>query len=174
MNQAITRSKVDNGDVSEWFEHIGGADAADEQHEYFMQYVGKYLNIIKSKKIAHASTYKYVYYLSDGSSFARTSSNNSQDWIYSPGDLEVCYKKHPGGISGIGNAVGTCAFAFMFSSDEGFRTYDYAWNGTEASLKNGIYYACYSTTTWHAYCTRLIQYNGWKIPDDYPYRVKYK
>ncbi len=164
INQAVTRSKAENGDVQNWFEDIYGSNVADKQHEYFMQYIGKYLNIIKTEE----RTTGNIYYLSDGSSFAlSTGLTNGRDWVYSPGDLKVCLQKY-----GNNNRkyLGICAFAFMFTSDRGFRTYDAGWNGTETQLKNNNHFGCYNGS-WHTYCTRLIQYNGWKIPDDYPYRV---
>ena len=49
------------------------------------------------------------------------------------------------------------------------------WDGTEASLRNHAEYGCSTENKKHSlYCTKLIHYYGWKIPDDYPYRVHYR
>ncbi|MBP3925053.1 type II secretion system protein [bacterium] len=166
MNQAVARSKAENGDVQNWFEDIYGTstDVRQKRDEYFIQYIGKYLNIIKTEERSMGK----IYYLSDGSSFSLINGNaNGRDWVYSPGDLNICMQKNANSYY---NYIGTCGFAFLFYNDSGFRTYDFDWNGTENSLKNHTSFGCYSGS-WHAYCTRLIQYNGWKIPDDYPYRI---
>lgn len=41
------------------------------------------------------------------------------------------------------------------------------WDGTIDSLKQGQESSCYDGTA--EYCTKLIQLNNWKIPDDYPW-----
>ena len=170
MNQAVLRSKADNGDVSGWFEDIYGNSTSqrEKRNEFFMQYIGKYLNIVKTEEYGMWT----IYYLPEGGSFSLTSPlSNGRDWMFSPGDLKLCLQQNQNICK---NIMGSCAFAFIFSSagNGHFRAYDYAWTGTEDSLKNSTSLGCYSSSGWPAYCTRLIQYNGWKIPDDYPYRLK--
>ena len=41
----------------------------------------------------------------------------------------------------------------------------------EETLKQGLW-GCKSTGNNPTYCTALIQLNGWKIPKDYPFKVK--
>ncbi len=172
MNQAVARSKAENGDVQNWFDDTYGA-GVNKNHEFFMQYIGKYLNIVKTEQYDLSVRPRTIYYLSDGSSFALNDANgNGRDWTFSPGNLKVCLQKHSGGVNNLGDAMGTCAFAFFFNSDSGFISYSYAWDGTESQLKNNILFGCYTSTSWHGYCTRLIQYNDWKIPNDYPYKMK--
>ena len=88
------------------------------------------------------------------------------DWAYSAG--ENCKA---------GN--GSCVFNFNYMPEcddfqnckyigRGFEPYKYTWNGTlshlESDCKNG---------QWHLFCAALIQYNNWKIPKDYPFKVTY-
>lgn len=49
--------------------------------------------------------------------------------------------------------------------------YKAGWNGDINKLYEGSTFSC-KTGNRH-YCTAIIQDNGWKIPDDYPYKVSY-
>lgn len=105
---------------------------------------------------------------------------NGRDWRFYPGNPEKCL------INYYYNAEGRCAFSFYYNPVDGavntkrynFEPFDAGWDGTEESLKHNSSYGCYNNEStlnnWHGYCTKLIQYNGWKIPKDYPFRVKYK
>lgn len=45
------------------------------------------------------------------------------------------------------------------------------WDGTEEMLRNNNSLGCKEDVSIErAYCTALIQMNGWKIPKDYPLR----
>lgn len=53
----------------------------------------------------------------------------------------------------------------------------YKWDGTmdgENGLKTSSLYGCKEDLppNGRAYCTALIMQNGWKIPKDYPFKVK--
>ena len=47
-----------------------------------------------------------------------------------------------------------------------FEPYAWAWNGTREQLVSGDSYSC--DGQYRCYCTKLIQYDGWKISKDYP------
>lgn len=48
--------------------------------------------------------------------------------------------------------------------------YTFNWDGErESLLKKGTTFGCYKGCSTCAYCTKLIQLNNWKIPDDYPW-----
>lgn len=48
------------------------------------------------------------------------------------------------------------------------------WDGTENMLKTDSIRGCYvESATLKSYCTKLIQLNGWEIPEDYPWKVSY-
>jgi hypothetical protein len=48
-----------------------------------------------------------------------------------------------------------------------FEPYSYAWGGTrEGLISSGADYGCNENAA--SYCTKLIQYEGWSIPEDYP------
>jgi hypothetical protein len=72
--------------------------------------------------------------------------------------------------------IGQNAFVFMFNplrTDAGMNTYTYGkgfepyawgWDGTRAQLLQKC------STGSRLFCTKLIQYDGWKILDDYPFK----
>ena len=84
-------------------------------------------------------------------------------------------------------ASGICAFVFEFYPasqsnswkylyDKGFEPAKVGWNGTKENLYAGNAWACDKTGNTidsRAYCAALIQYNGWKIPKDFPVKIKY-
>lgn len=72
-----------------------------------------------------------------------------------------------------GNMDGKNLFGFYVNKN-GLKAYDICWNGERENLfinsaptcSYGTYYGCSEYT--HKYCAQLIQYDGWKIKDDYP------
>lgn len=114
-----------------------------------------------------------MYYLPDGSAFSLgvAGQPSLRDMRFYPGDPERC----------TGERIltsGTCSFGFeyypistspswKFLYNKGLEPTKYNWNGDVNSLYNN----CQQGSG--AYCTALIQYNGWKIPKDYPRKVRY-
>ncbi len=172
MNQAINMAKVEYGDVNTWWEDIYGTGQREAQHEFFMSHLGKHLNIVKYEDGYHTLHPTRFYILSDGSSFAWGQSDaNGRDWLFYPGNYKKCIVNNNNHYR---NFVGRCAFAFMFTNDTGFRTFDSGWNGDVEKLYTHTNFGCGADGSWNAYCTRLIQVNSWKIPDDYPFKVRYR
>ena len=71
--------------------------------------------------------------------------------------------------------MGKDFFTFFMRSDTNRKTaavepYKFSWDGTEEDLRNGKYGCNAENTHYKHYCTALIQYYGWKIPDTYLYR----
>lgn len=119
-------------------------------------------------------------YLPDGSSFRNTASN-TRDWIFYPGRPQKCIKKYS--ISYY-DTNGICSFAFNFMpvesngswkyhANKGFEPWKWKWDGSRATLLDGCKGGIAVGSMDKQYCTALIQYNNWKIPDDYPYKVSY-
>lgn len=80
---------------------------------------------------------------------------------------------------------GTCSFGFeyypistspawKFLYNKGLEPSKFEWDGTLNALYNDMERGCahYGQSN-GAYCTALIQSNGWKIPKDYPRKVRY-
>ena len=69
------------------------------------------------------------------------------------------------------NLAGTKFFDFEWNPKKGIEPYTSGWDGTRNNLLNSNSLGCKKeVTNERAYCTKLIQMNGWKIPKDYPLR----
>ncbi len=134
------------------------------------------MKITKSKILSDGS---FVVYFPDGSAL-RSVSTNTRDWIFYPGALERCIN-----TSDYSNTNGICSFSFTFYPEpgadiqywayhynKGFEPWKWQWDGTRQALLDGCN-GQGAGSRGKQYCTALIQYNGWKIPDDYPYKVSY-
>ena len=175
MNQAIRMAELDYGPREYWFE-----DTTDMslREEWIKKYLIPYMKVIDMGR-TNVEEYKIYLTFEDGSSLA-SASTNGRDWLFFPGNINKCLELGGGNYR---EYVGKCAFSFFYNpvlkSDVNgkqwnFEPYMAGWDGKESSLKNHSTYGCNVNSTWPAYCTRWIQYNGWKIPKDYPFRVKYK
>ena len=174
INQAITRAEVDYGPREFWFE-----DNVDLtlKKTWVDKYIVPYMNVTKTDFLNIAGTSCYTLYFSDGSAVSIVSTNG-RDWYFFPGDPESCFSYAKSEYAKY--YMGRCAFTFYYNpvrkADGSYYQYNFepymsGWDKTESSLKNHSTYGCNETSTWPAYCTRWIQYNGWKIPDEYPFRV---
>ncbi len=174
INQAITLAEKDYGARDMWFEDNSDYEA---QKAWCEKYLIPYMNVIKTGKLLN----KYYYMtFADGSSVALIASNG-RDWYFFPGSIDKCLENH----NGLSVTAGKCSFPFYYnpvrkSDGNGyyaweFGTYASSWNGDVDDLKNNSKFGCNNNTTgFPVYCARWIQVNGWKIPKDYPFRVKYR
>ena len=186
MNQAILQSIVDNGEVESWsyFNNEEKDDEgnlvnqADKNNESFQKYLAPYLKITEKKEAKDIVGNKVIlYFLADGSAFSFTYHEN-RDILFYPKNPEKCLKRE--------NSTGSCAFYFAFypvnsSSSwkyhyrKGMEPELYSWNGNENTLYTDSERGCNKESKGGdgAYCTAIIQRNGWKIPKDYPRRISY-
>ena len=175
MNQAIRMAELDYGPREYWFENNSDRTL---QEEWCKKYIIPYMNVIKYGTGVFEN--RFFIYFSDGSAVAMGYANG-RDWLFFPGDPEKCTKS---GNYTLKDFIGLCAFAFYYNPTQktdssgfnqwNFEPYMSSWDGKESSLKNHSTYGCNENSTWPAYCTRWIQFNGWKIPKDYPFKVKYR
>ena len=173
MNQAIRMAELEYGDRDVWW--VDNTDY-NSQKAWCEKYIIPYMNVIKTGKVGDY----YTIYFADGSAVSIASAF-MRDWYFYPGDPEKCLK----GKNSVMRELGKCSFAFYYNpsknaagkiSSWNFDSYGTSnWDGTEASLRNHAEYGCRADNNKHSlYCTKLIHYYGWKIPDDYPYRVHYR
>ena len=173
MNQTIKRAEYDYEGRESWFEDLYGVDEDGnlKGEKWINKYIAPYAKIINIKKV---NNYTVMYFM-NGSSAALPSSNG-RDWFFFPGDAEKCLKK----VNSIGKAAGRCAFTFIWAPTNK-RYYDFApytfgldektMNNIN-TLKNHNNFGCNNTVGSPNYCTQLIKLNGWKIPSDYPFKVR--
>ena len=193
MNQAIQMSKVDNGAPETWDywvtdeyddedNLINQSDATDAA---FQKYIAPYLKGISKKEVIDFEGNKrFLYFFPDGSAFAYVY-HQIRDWEFFPYKAENCIT-----FAEKKERLGICSFAFEFypvnismSSNTDW-TWKYLmgkrleptlhrWDGEVKSLYNDQDRGCSISSASGGYCTAIIAKNGWKIPDDYPRKIRY-
>lgn len=183
INQAVEMAEVKYGDKKFWYQDLKGLQIDDEgnviegdseSEKWFRKYLAPYMKILKIETTQDGS---FMVYLADGSAF-RPVASNTRDWIFYPGKPDKCIKNFGSYVNG------RCSFAFNFMpldsgdmwkyhTDKGFEPWKWKWDGTEKSLYEGCIGSKNAGSYDRQYCTALIQYNNWKIPEDYPYKVSY-
>lgn len=160
MNQAITMSEIDNGVISDWSgykkcqSYVGQVICPiDETIVIFDKYIGKYIKYTKIEKMS--SNQFFNVYFNNGS-ILNVHGGLSDSSFY----IDSAAFKHP--------YKGKNEFNFnILLYNKGFEPYRGGWDNTREGLFNtSIGYGC--GERYNNLCTKLIQYSGWKIPDDYP------
>ncbi len=171
MQQAQLMSINDNGPTEYWdisFENTNEAKLA-----WYNKYFGKYLNnaeILDAKILDENGIEQdddiYVKF-SDGTVCRIWQHGNVHFFYYT--DYKTFLRKT--------YQSGKDLFVFYLNATKTnnmdvFSTYgrstgDMYWNINE--LKHNYYYGCY-TGVEQQLCARLLEINGWKVPDDYPYK----
>lgn len=185
FNQAILMSVKDNGDYMNWDYWV--EDQKDEEgnninqdaviRNSFEKYLAPYMKITGTKEVDTGKgegDKRTLYFLPDGSAFSFARHEN-RDLAFYPDKAEKCIKRSLAGD----RVNGICQFEFVFinRSDwkynykKGLDSNLYKWDGQESSLYNASA-GCNKGLT-GAYCTAIIQRNGWRIPKDYPVKIFY-
>lgn len=171
MQQAQLRSIIDNGEVDSWdWVPAGGESNNEIVLAWFNKYWAPYLNSIriidrKVLKNNEAVDGGITFILGDGS-VANMSGFNG-------GYLHVRFYPNYKSFMNESTIEGVDEFVFGFNitTSKRFNTYGSEQKDYE-ELKYNSDYGCYAKNTRYgnAYCARLLQSNGWKVPDDYPYK----
>ena len=190
INQAVLMAEKDYGDKKVWYEDLAGADVdeegniiegSSEAEVWFRKYLAPYMKITKMETLSDGS---FIAYFADGGALRMRLTDSTRDWDYFPGNVNKCLSKNSRS-SYIRESTGKCAFTFIFNPavnseswkyhyNKGFEPYKVTWDGNIETLKTKSNYGCNSNpSSYRQYCTALIQMNGWKIPDDYPFKVSY-
>ena len=159
VNQALTMSEAINGEKENWVNELNTKEGIEK-------YITPYLKTIKIIE----KTNRIYLYLSNGVVLGKNT-GYAGDW----------FVLTSGNCSDVTSNKGICKFIFYYypkatdsfhasQKTKQFEPYDYQWDNNINSLKYNKTFSCYNGD--RNYCTKLIQYNNWKIPDDYPYRVK--
>ena len=183
INQAILLSESEYGDRDYWYadtnsvetdkdgKPVNGSSTAEK---WFNKYIGAHMKVVQTD---YDNKGLPTFYFADGTAlkmFGRGIEDNNttqgmRDWMFYTTNPEKCIKLY----GSEQNSRGKCAFAFLFgpttteaNGKKGFESYQYNTGGNENTIKTRC-------KTQGQYCTAVIQMNGWKIPDDYPYKVSY-
>ena len=181
MNQAIKMAEVDYGDVRQWDEFEYGFNEDEDGNPttskalaWFEKYLKPYLKYTKYEVDKNLEG-KVSVYFPDGS-LALISSSSI---IFYPKarDYELLEQEDESSDRNR-NVSGTKYFTFFAPNskschtvEKGIEPYMCSWDGTKEMLLTNNSIGCKKeVSNERAYCTALIQMNGWKIPKDYPLR----
>ena len=182
INQAVQRAEVDYGDKKYWYQDTNNIETDKDGNpvkgsstveKWWNKYMAPY---IKTIDIKYDDKGLPIFMFADGSALKANQTADMRDWIFYTGDPDKCVKKT--GSEALSR--GRCSFAFIYAPThesmiyhykKGFEPYKSGWDGTETDL----YSSCQNVadTNKRRFCAALIQYNGWKIPDNYPLKVSY-
>ena len=175
MNQAINLTNAEYGDVTNWIIDCGSSDSPtcsiNEVENWFNSTIGKHLETLKTGKTKNKTDDILLIYLKDGSILGVT------NYIYDMG-----FYVNSDAISNKQSGKNYFLFRFnpillshqnneeaqkdlKYSLKPTFEPYSNYWNGTREQLIDGHSFSCAQN---HAFCAKLIQYDGWKISKDYP------
>ncbi len=170
MNQAVKMSELKHGEFMYWGSDIPTYDN-DAIESWYNTYFRPY---VKTTKIEAKGGVLSVY-LADGSKFKLFNHilNCPEGQVCSANALHLYF--YPNGNSRT-DIHGKDYFTFFMNAGANKKwapvePYKFLWDGTPEQLYSSGIYACKrNNTEVRHYCTAIIQYNGWKIPDDYPFK----
>ena len=183
INQAIKMAEVDYGDVRQWDEFEYGFNEDEDGNPttskalaWFEKYLKPYLKYTKYEVDKNLEG-KVSVYFPDGSLALISASSiifypNAKDYELLKQEDESSDRNR--------NVSGTKYFTFLFRQNKNLK-YHYGkgvepfkadgWDGTKEMLLTNNNVGCKKeVNNERAYCTALIQMNGWKTPKDYPLR----
>ena len=182
-------AEVDYGDMTQWEPYVkqyekdenGNDDKTKElpNTEYWQKYFLAYMKTLKVEPYGHNSSCLLAY-LPDGS--AVVFANGSIHFWPNAKDFNFLVDENTGKIKNNMEMSGVKHFTFLFTPTvnnetnkyhykKGVEPYKWNWDGTKEMLLNDNGIGCKKqVSNERAYCTALIQMNGWKIPKDYPLR----
>lgn len=170
MNNAIRMSTVENGDVENWMPEKRFY-TYDDDVEYLNKYILPYISytdispcrFTEDETGASIPVASPCIKLSDGTLFSFYVDTNGCDiGFYANGK----YTKEKNRKNRFSFQFNKTSLNDNTNKKNFIEPFIYGWNGDIETLKNG-YYGCYTDNP--VYCTKLIQLNGWEIPNDYPW-----
>jgi prepilin-type cleavage/methylation N-terminal domain protein len=183
VNQAIQKAELDHGDYHTWTFGPNGTGAIEK---YFIPYLNV-VNVVPSYDGSASCTLRRLY-LADGSLLIAKACVHWGFW------MNFCYypkaENWKGQYQNRGCLIedfGRSSFSFQFSTADfpGNRLYTNApfqpyvsgelkrKEVNAETLVNPQYvYSCNKDSLYPRQCAALIMYNNWKIPKDYPFRLK--
>lgn len=176
FQQAMQRSEIDNGSIK----YFSQNPTKEDIQEWFNTYIEPYINY-SSTYIEEATGFANspaIIVLFNNGSAVQLKGTWSNSWLFFPdakdikldvfqdnnGDEYNYYDKNSFGIK-----------IFTFRIDNAGRLVPYVSNFDASpdidELKNNPVLGCNPNASQErAYCTKLIQLNNWKIPEDYPFK----
>ncbi len=176
MNQAARQAEVAYGEFQYW-ERSTQKDDADGMINFWNTYFAPYVKTLKVEKEKSNNNHIWVY-LADGTKMNMFNyfDSSNPDQTTSTSTHIYFYPRTNNKSNYLTDINGKDFFTFFMHAQTNenrniVEPYKFDWDGTENGLTNGTF-GCRkdNTNQGRHYCTALIQYNGWKIPKDYPFR----
>ncbi len=173
MKQAVMLSEVQNGNIDHWDKLEPGKDEEGNSNSYiwYNKYLAPYISSTKVT-IANNEYAPTIVYFADGSllSFQRYA------WYFFP--FAKDYKLDANGITDY-SISGRKFFVFFWYESQadyekgcrGFDTFGCNWTDEDLTKENKTNACSETYLNQPATCSRVIQKNGWKIPDNYPFAI---
>ena len=147
MNQAIRLSEQENGPKDYWLTQLRTKAGIEK-------YILPYLKYMKVTEDAGSSDKDFVsIYFANGTILKFSKRWTGQSHFYTVND-ENCQR-------------GVCVFIFTMNGVDYFESNGI--NNVSAHIKYSVNYGCFVNGT---FCAAYIQQNNWKIPKDYPWKVR--
>lgn len=151
MNQAVTRSIEENGEISTYTPSDDGGKNSEVYGKWVKENITKYMTTIKNEKL---NDYYYQVVFMDGSGVQ----------FYGTTNMYIFYKLNFNTKSSTRtNADGKNEFVFVFDGKQILPIFN-TWS------KNDLKRNCYQVGDVQRFgCAALIMKSGWEIPEDYPW-----
>ena len=166
MTQAIKLEETKNGSMEYWMPDCDTEDDCFEK--WYNQHLDKHVKSVLKRK-AKGSAKNYEVEFADGSGFNAYVSNNSLIHFFYCTEFGYC---------GSEKFDGTRTFLFSICKVKGKYQFVTSNCGAQTATREQLLDKClkgnnddadvYSKGRRH-YCTRLIEYDGWEMKDDYPW-----
>ena len=166
INDAFRRAHADyDGTFDDWV--IKDKSYSYNEIKAFLEtYLLPYVKYTKIKQCNNkwGQIFACVYFV-NGTLMRMSIDNNGGDIVFLPNGHDVYNPREKFAFQMVKKKTqGSKAY----NSVEFIEPYVLDWNGNRESLKTGQW-GCYKGCENCSYCTKLIQINGWKIPDGYPW-----
>ena len=175
INQAVRMSVVDNGEAEYWISDVLGQNTHgiyENNEKWFNKYLSPYLKHEEVFDCTNVNDGSYPYMcvrMTNNTLFAFNIDVNGLDVNFYPFGKPVPLAER--------NIKNTFKFQFHKRTEfEGsmdtksinyIEPYTFKWNKNVDTLKTGHTWSCYDGNG--VFCTKLLQLNNWKFPDDYPW-----
>ena len=166
INDAFRRAHVDyDGTFDDWV--IKDKNYSYNEIKAFLEtYLLPYVKYTKIKQCNNkwGQIFACVYFV-NGTMMRLSIDDNGGDIVFHP---NAKYEYNPREKFAFQMVKKKTQGSKAYNSVEFIEPYVLDWNGNRESLKTGQW-GCYKGCENCSYCTKLIQINGWKIPDGYPW-----
>ena len=183
MNQAILLSEIDNGPYKLWPTPCNGSSNCEA---YLEKYIKPYFTTIKLTKFNSYGGNNITYYFSDGTCAVFKAEGEKFDVFFFPNaknlntatfaeiasDGSLAAREHCG-VSYFTFQTIPPTYTGKHFRNKKFEPYINGLPGWGKDfLTNDGRFGCNKDSKIRAWCTAFIYYNGWKITEDYPFKVK--